>query len=98
MVSVAVLMSKSSFLPLGGATGADAVNGNLVVVHLEALRAGHRWGSLVQRHIEHRAALVTMIVAVFLHVRTKTGRAALELHLAHQAALDKSIETVVNRG
>ena len=99
MVSVAVLIVRVelSFL-LFGAIGADTVNRDFVVINPKSFWPRDNCGISRQRHIEHRAALVTVIMAMLLHVWAITCRTALELHLAHEAAFHQRIEAIINRG
>ena len=75
------------------------MNGDFVMLGLEPMRqrdAGPRLRRQV--HIKHRVARIAIKMAMLAHVRAKPGGAAVELHLAHKAALYQGIEAVVNRG
>lgn len=75
------------------------MNGDFVMFGLEPVRqrdAGPRLRR--QIHIKHRVARIAIKMAMLAHVRAKPGGAAVELHLAHEAALYQGIEAVVNRG
>jgi len=75
------------------------MDGDFVMFGLEPVRqrdAGPRLRRQV--HIKHRVARIAIKMAMFAHVRAEPGGAAVELHLAHQAALYQGIEAVVNRG
>ena len=88
-----------SFSSPGRAIRADAVDGDLVMFGLEPVRqrdAGPRFRRQV--HIKHRIARIAIKMAMLAHVRTEPGGAAVELHLAHEAAFYQGIEAVVNRG
>lgn len=51
-----------------------------------------------QRNVIHTRALVAIKMAMFLHVRAKTGGAALDGHLAGQAAANQRIQAIINGG
>jgi hypothetical protein len=83
--------------PFGRAFRAEAVNGDVVMIHLEAFGSGHGGGILLQRHIKNLAAGIAGIMAMILHVRAKARRAPLKLDLTDQAALDEGVEAIINR-
>jgi len=74
------------------------VDGDIVVIHLKPFRVRHVGGFRGERHVEHLAAGVTVIVAVFLHVGAKTGGAPFQGHLPRQTTFDEGIQAVVNGG
>lgn len=75
------------------------MDGDFVMFGLEPVRqrdAGPRLRRQV--HIKHRVARIAIKMAMLAHVRAEPRRAAVELHLAHEATLYHGIEAVVNRG
>jgi len=78
---------------------AEPVNGYFKSCGFEPFRQSDAIGSLTgQINIEHPGAIVAIKVAMLLHVRAKTGGAAINIHLAGHAALDERIEAVIDRG
>jgi len=53
---------------------------------------------LRQIHIEHGIATVAVKMAVLAHIGAEPGGAAVELHLAHEAALDEGVEAIIDGG
>ena len=75
------------------------MNGNFEAIHGKSFgqwNAGLRFHW--QIHIINPATRVAIKMAVLVHVGTKSRRAPVELHLADQAAFDKCIQAIIDRG
>lgn len=93
MRSISLIFFHSS------AIRADAVDGNFIMLRLEAFRqrdAGLRLRG--QIHVKNRVAGIAVKMAVLVHVRAKARCAAIQRDLPGQPALYQRVEAVVNRG
>ena len=79
------------------ALGANSVNCEVVMIHLEPAGLGHGRGIRWQRHVKNFTAGVAEIMAVLLHIRTEARRPAFELDLPREATFDERAEAVINR-
>src|SRR6185312_5018796 len=78
---------------------AKPVNRDLKTCGFKSLWQSDAVGSLAgQINIEHFGANVAIKVAMLAHVRAKTGRAAVHVHLPRHAGLHEGVEAVVDGG
>jgi len=90
-----VLIVKS-LPPLPAAIRTNAVDCQINTARLKPARHFQAGGRCRQVHIENRAALVAVKMAVLLHVWAESARAAAEMHLSDQAALYQCIEAIID--
>ena len=77
---------------------AKSVNRNLIPRGLKTFRQGDASRSLFRQfNIEHIFAGVTIKVAMLPHIRAKTRRAAVHIHLPRHPGLHERIQAIVNR-
>ena len=81
-----------------GAFCAKPVNRYFKSCGLETFRQSDAgWSLAGQVNIEHLFAGVAIKVAMLAHIRAKTRRPAVHVHLARHAGLHQRIETIINR-
>ena len=75
------------------------MNGNIVASHLESLRHFQLRPAILggKINIKYPSALVTVKMAMLVHVRAVTHGGAVEIDLLDQGAFYQEIETVIDR-
>ena len=75
------------------------MDGDFKVFGLEAVGEDYaRFRLFRQIHVKDRVAAIAVKMPVLAHIGAEPGGAAVELHLAHEAAADERIEAVIDRG
>ena len=104
IVSVRWLLLKSlkvkwlnEFVNFCSPIGADAVNGDFKSFGLETFRPSMPSDPAPADQYRTPLARIAVKVAMLLHVRAKTRRPAVDVHLPRHTALHQRVEAVVNR-
>jgi hypothetical protein len=72
------------------------MDGDVKMSSLESL--GQLHGLRGEVHVKHRLARITMKMAVFVHVRAITRRAAIQRDLPGETTFHERVEAIIDRG